>query len=209
MQKMRLDRMRYLIAPTFSSRSIVHVKETQYIEMKNNPTTKCFYVCCFQVYSLSNIDPQLCVCRMFVVPRFVLSLILFLFTFPEFCLLNFLQLSLWMTQFCAILFVCLSFCQNVCAAAWAEELERGGGGGRGRLGGRTTRQIQTNTTATSHSAQLPHQTNYWIFNSEQEKTEVWVNAILIIKNSFIEVILFRSMWLWKVLLGSITFILDK
>ena len=66
---------------------------------------------------------------MFVVPRFVLSLILFLFTFPEFCLLNFLQLSLWMTQFCAILFVCLSFCQNVCAAAWAEELERGGGGG--------------------------------------------------------------------------------
>ena len=159
MQKMRLDRMRYLIAPTFSSRSIVHVKETQYIEMKNNPTTKCFYVCCFQVYSLSNIDPQLCVCRMFVVPRFVLSLILFLFTFPEFCLLNFLQLSLWMTQFCAILFVCLSFCQNVCAAAWAEELERGGGG-RGRLGGRTTRQIQTNTTAFGvRTTKVPHQTD--------------------------------------------------
>ena len=121
----------------------------------------------------STVSPILilyCVCRMFVVPRFVLSLILFLFTFPEFCLLNFLQLSFWMTQFCAILFVCLSFCQNVCAAAWAEELERGGGGGgRGRLGGRTTRQIQTNTTATSHSAQLPHQTNYWIYNSKQYK----------------------------------------
>ena len=51
---------------------------------------------CFQVYGLSNIDLLRCMCVCLLCRA--LSLILFLFTFPEFCLLNFLQLSLEMTQ---------------------------------------------------------------------------------------------------------------
>ena len=46
---------------------------------------------CFQVYGLSNIDLLRCMCVCLLCRA--LSLILFLFTFPEFCLLNFLQLS--------------------------------------------------------------------------------------------------------------------
>ena len=112
--------------------------------------------------------------------------------------------SLWVSNWLSSQYYFSSFCVSVWMFVLLHESKRREGREE-----RTTQQIQTNTTATSHSAQLPHQTNYWIFNSEQEKTEVWVNAILIIKNSFIEVILFRSMWLWKVLLSSITFILVK
>ena len=80
---------------------------------------------CFQVYGLSNIDLLRCVCVCLLCRA--LSLILFLFTLPEFCLFNSLSLSLKLTQFSVLFFVFLCFCLNVCAAAWVEKEGRTGG----------------------------------------------------------------------------------
>ena len=106
---------------------------------------------CFQVYGLSNIDLLRCVC-MFVVPRSLPHSI-----FVYIARVLFVQLPLFESQtdsvlstiFCLSVF--LSECVCLCFLLLHESKRRERGKEGRREKERTTRQIQTNTTATSHS----------------------------------------------------------
>ena len=104
---------------------------------------------CFQVYGLSNIDLLRCVCVCLLCRA--LSLILFLFTLPEFCLFNSLSLSLKLTQFSVLFSVFLCFCLNVFVCASCCCMSRKGG-----REGRTTKGEGTNNPANTNK----HNSNF-------------------------------------------------
>ena len=107
---------------------------------------------CFQVYGLSNIDLLRCVCVYVccaaLSPSFYFCLHCpsFVCSTPSLWVSNWLSSQYYFLSFCVSVWMCLFV---LLAAAWVEK--EGEREGRRREKERTTRQIQTNTTATSHS----------------------------------------------------------